>query len=330
MYVVNQIYPMSIPSPSRGVWHLGPIPLRAYGICILIGIFVALYLGRRRYAARGGNPELLYNVAIWMIPLGIIGGRLYEVFTSPWNYFPPTGDPWLIPQVWLGGLGIMGAVLLGAVGAYIALRRAGERMGPFADALAPGVLIAQAIGRIGNYFNQELFGGPTTLPWGLEIDDAHLPAGYASGTLFHPTFLYELLWNLCGAIFLMWFDKKRKVASGQIIWLYVAIYGAGRAWIEHLRIDEPAHWVGPLRLASWFALGLVVIGIVGYLWAGKIAASTSLTTAEIRNWQAHLSEDERQYLAQNGMLIEPGTNDTVIVPTDNIRDNTADSRDQHK
>ncbi|OKL50039.1 prolipoprotein diacylglyceryl transferase [Boudabousia marimammalium] len=294
MFDLAVILPASIPSPSESVWYLGPIPLRAYGICILIGILVAIYLGQRRYAERGGDTELLYAVAIWVIPAGIIGGRLYEIFTSPQRYFPPTGDPLLMVQVWKGGMGIMGAVLLGALVAFITVRRAGQRLGPFADALAPGVLIAQAIGRIGNYFNQELFGLPTTLPWGLEIDDAHLPVQYASGSLFHPTFLYELIWNLLGAAFLIWFDywRKNKVASGQIMWLYVAIYGLGRAWVEHLRIDEPAHWVGPLRLASWFGLGMVLLGLVGYWWAGRLGAATKLTKTEVEHWQNAAEEAE--------------------------------------
>ncbi|AOZ73457.1 prolipoprotein diacylglyceryl transferase [Boudabousia tangfeifanii] len=279
-------WPFSIPSPSQAVWYLGPIPLRAYGILIMIGILIAIFLTKRRYADRGGDGEFIYEVAIWAVPMGIIGGRLYEIATSPQKYFPPTGDPWLMPQLWLGGMGIMGAVLLGALGAYIAMKLNGQRLGPFADALAPGLLMAQAIGRIGNYFNQELFGWATTLPWGLEIDDRHLPAGYAPGTLFHPTFLYELIWNLLGALFLLWFDRKHKIQSGQLFFLYISVYGLGRTWIEHIRIDEPAHWIGPLRLASWFGLGLVAFGLIGYWLAGRLHHSTRVTPEELETWEA--------------------------------------------
>ncbi|MBV7363637.1 prolipoprotein diacylglyceryl transferase [Actinomycetaceae bacterium TAE3-ERU4] len=275
----------SIPSPAQGVWYLGPLPIRAYGIFILIGILLVVFFGNRRYVSKGGDPELIWDVAIWAIPAGIIGGRLYEVFTSPWNYFPPTGNPWLIPQVWLGGLGIMGAISLGALTVYAVMRKRHARVGPFLDALAPMVLIAQAIGRLGNYFNQELFGLPTTLPWGLEIDKAHLPAGYPVGTLFHPTFLYELIWNLIGAFVLIYLGKRFVFKSGQIAFLYLVVYGAGRAWIENVRIDEPANWIGPLRLASWFAIGIMLFGVIGFLWAKRVGAPAKLTLQEVHAWK---------------------------------------------
>ncbi|MFC2556330.1 MAG: prolipoprotein diacylglyceryl transferase family protein, partial [Pauljensenia sp.] len=188
---MNLLAASGIPSPSTGVWYLGPIPLRAYGIVIAVGMIVGVWWTARRYRARGGDPDVLYDVAMWAIPIGIIGARLYHVVTSPEAYFGPGGDPWLIPQIWRGGLGIWGGVGAGALGAFLAVKRAGVRFGPIADSLAPALLVAQAIGRWGNWFNQELFGGPTTLPWGLQIDAAHLPAGYAPGTLFHPAFLYE-------------------------------------------------------------------------------------------------------------------------------------------
>ncbi|MCI6412008.1 prolipoprotein diacylglyceryl transferase family protein, partial [Schaalia hyovaginalis] len=180
----------SIPSPDRGVWYIGPLPLRAYGLIIVTGMILAVWWTAKRYGKRGGDPELLYDVAMWAIPMGIVGARLYHVVTTPENYFASPESMLRILKIWEGGLAIWGGVFFGALGAWIAVRRAGRRLGPVADSLAPALIMAQGIGRWGNYFNQELFGSPTTLPWGLEIDDAHLPAGYASGTLFHPTFLY--------------------------------------------------------------------------------------------------------------------------------------------
>ncbi|OKL47622.1 prolipoprotein diacylglyceryl transferase [Boudabousia liubingyangii] len=277
--------PLSIPSPSQSVWYLGPLPLRAYALFILCGILLTLFWGNKRYADRGGDPELIWEVAIWAVPMGIIGGRLYEVATSPSRYFPPSGSLWLIPQVWLGGMGIMGAIILGCATVWLVMRHHHARVAPFFDSLAPAVLVAQAVGRLGNYFNQELFGLPTTLPWGLQIDDAHLPAGYPSGTLFHPTFLYELIWNLLGALVLVWMGKHLKLYAGQLAWAYLIVYGLGRAWIENVRIDEPAHWVGPLRLASWFALSWVLVGILGWFWAKYRAEPSTLTTKEVESWQ---------------------------------------------
>ena len=204
----------SIPSPSQGVWYIGPLPLRAYGLIIVIGMLIAVYWTAKRYAKRGGDPELMYDVALWAIPIGIIGARLYHVITSPEAYFGPNGDPARIIRIWEGGLGIWGGVALGALGAWIAVKRSGKRLGPLADSLAPALLVAQAIGRWGNWFNQELFGGPTTLPWGLQIDDAHLPDGFTSGTLFHPTFLYECLWNLTMAAIIVWCDRRFRFAYG--------------------------------------------------------------------------------------------------------------------
>jgi len=176
-----------IPSPSEGVWYLGPLPLRAYGIIIAIGMVVGVWWTARRYVARGGSSDTIYDVALWAIPLGVVGARLYHVVTSPEAYFGPGGDPMLAFQIWRGGLGIWGGVALGALGAYVGVKRAKVRFGPIADSLAPALLVAQGIGRWGNWFNQELFGGPTTLPWGLQIDAAHVPVGYPVGTLFHPT-----------------------------------------------------------------------------------------------------------------------------------------------
>ena len=276
---VISLLPVSIPSPPQGVWYLGPVPLRAYGIIIACAMVVAVLLTKKRYEERGGNPELVYDVALWAIPFGIVGARLYHVITSPYKYFGPNGQ-WLeIFRIWEGGIAIMGAVIGGVIGSAIALHRAGQRMGPFADAVAPTLLIAQAMGRFGNWFNQELFGKVTTLPWGLEIDDRHLPAGYTSGTLFHPTFLYEVIWNLSMAFIIIALDKRFKFKGGQLIFLYMSLYAIGRFWIENLRID-PAKIILGMRLNAWSALVIIIIGIVGFLIAGKRGASTRVEAPE--------------------------------------------------
>ncbi len=260
--------PAAIPSPSVGVWHLGPFPLRAYALSILAGIAVAVLMTQRRWVARGGHADDVLEIVFWAVPFGIIGGRIYHVVSSPDQYFGEGGDPWSAFAVWEGGLGIWGAIAFGAVGAWIGCRRQGVRLASFADAVAPGLLVAQAIGRLGNWFNQELFGSATTLPWGLRIDDAHLPLGYESGTLFHPTFLYEMLWNLAGAALLIWLDRRYRLGHGRVFWLYVVIYTTGRLWIELLRID-PAEMIGPFRLNVWTSIVVGLGALVAFILVGR-------------------------------------------------------------
>jgi prolipoprotein diacylglyceryl transferase len=271
------IIPAAIPSPSQGVWYLGPVPLRAYAFAILAGIVIAVLLTQRRWKERGGDPDEVLEITFWAVPFGIVGGRLYHVITSPDAYFGTGGDPWKAFAIWEGGLGIWGAVALGAVGAYIGCRRVGVSFPVFADALAPGLLIAQAVGRLGNWFNQELFGGPTTLPWGLRIDDAHLPAGYPSGTLFHPTFLYELLWNLAGAALIIWLDRRFRLGHGRAFWLYVVVYTTGRLWIELVRID-PAHTVLGLRINVWTSIIVGLGALVAFVVVGRRHPGRETTT----------------------------------------------------
>ena len=253
----------SIPSPAQGVWHLGPFPLRAYALCIIAGVIVAIWLGERRWVARGGRPGTVGEIAVWMVPFGIVGGRIYHVITSPAAYFGQDGQPLHALYVWEGGLGIWGAITLGGVGAWIGCRRRGISLPPFADALAPGIVIAQAIGRFGNYFNQELYGRPTSLPWGLEIDPAHRPANLADQTTYHPTFLYEAGWDLGVAGLVIWADRRFKLGHGRAFALYVAAYTVGRGWIEALRIDDANHVFG-VRLNDWTSIVLFV-GAVTYL-----------------------------------------------------------------
>ncbi|WP_079046004.1 prolipoprotein diacylglyceryl transferase, partial [Carbonactinospora thermoautotrophica] len=251
-----------IPSPPTGVVHIGPVPLRAYAFCIILGVIAAIAIGERRWVARGGEKGLVGDIAIWAVPFGLVGGRLYHVITSYELYFGPGGEPVRALYVWQGGLGIWGAIVLGGVGAWIGCRRRGVRLPVFADAVAPGIAVAQAIGRWGNWFNQELFGRPTTLPWGLEIDPARRPATSPDVATYHPTFLYEFFWNLGVAGLVVWADRKWRLGHGRAFALYVAAYCAGRGWIEYLRVDEAHHVLG-LRLNVWTSI-LVFLGAVVY------------------------------------------------------------------
>lgn len=261
----------AFPAPTWSGFELGPLKIHAYALCIILGIVLALWLSGRRWAARGGPEGRVLDVALWAIPFGFVGGRLYHVFSSPDRYFGPgfdgTGDPVRILHVWNGGLGIWGAIALGAVGAWIACRRYGLRLSAFADVVAPGILLAQAVGRWGNWFNQELFGGPTTAPWGLRVDADHpnFPAGTPADTLFHPTFLYESLWSLAGVAVLLLIDRRLRLRRGAMVWAYVLWYTLGRVWIEALRIDD-AEMVTVLgmtqRLNVWTSLLLLLVALV--------------------------------------------------------------------
>ena len=264
----------TIPSPDRGVWHLGPFPLRAYALCIIAGIAVAIVWGERRWRARGGERGTVTDVAVLAVPFGLVGGRLYHVATDWPKYFGPGGDPVDALKIWQGGLGIWGAIALGSLGAWIACRRRGIPLPALADAVAPGIVVAQAIGRLGNWFNQELYGGPTTLPWGLEIYQRVDPdsgiidplGGVAQGPpveIVHPTFLYELLWNLGVAALVVWADRRFRLGHGRAFAVYVAGYTAGRFWIELMRTD-PASMVFGLRINVITSV-LVFLAAVLYL-----------------------------------------------------------------
>ena len=273
--------PASIPSPSWSGFDIplpwGSLRIHAYALCILAGIVAGLWLTSVRWARRGAPEGSVWDIAIWAIPFGIIGGRLYHVFSSPDAYFGPgfdgTGDLSLIPQIQRGGLGIWGAVVLGAVGAWIGCRRAGVKLSAFLDAAAPGLLLAQAIGRWGNYFNQELFGGPTTLPWGLQIDPTspNFPAGMPADTLFHPTFLYESLWNLAGVAILLALDRKFSFRRGRLFCLYAVYYTLGRVWIEAMRIDdaEQISLFGiTTRLNVWTSILVLAGALIAFILLG--------------------------------------------------------------
>jgi prolipoprotein diacylglyceryl transferase len=252
-----------IPSPSRGLIHLGPLPLRGYALMIIIGVVAAVWLGERRWAARGGTAGTVVDVAVWAVPFGLVGGRLYHVITDYQLYF---GDEWHVArvfEVWKGGLGIWGAIAAGGLGAYIGCHRRGVSLRTFADAAAPGIALAQAFGRWGNWFNQELYGRPTKLPWAVKIDPAHRVSTPDIGT-YHPTFLYESLWCIGVAVLVIWAEKRFRLAYGRTFALYVAAYTVGRAWIEWLRVDSAHHILG-LRLNDWTSL-IVFLGAVAYLY----------------------------------------------------------------
>jgi len=267
---VTQLVVLSIPSPSQGVWHLGPLPIRAYALCIVVGILVAIWIGERRWVARGGRPGQVSDIAIWAVPFGVVGARLYHVVTDWHLYFGEGENPVTALYIWRGGLGVWGAIALGAVGAVIGARLQGIRLLPMLDALAPGVLVAQALGRLGNYFNQELFGRPTDLPWGLEIDRGHRPEGYADQLTFHPTFLYEGLWCLAAFAFVVWCDRRWQLGHGRVVALYVMAYTVGRAWIEYLRIDDvQMNDVLGLRLNVWTSIVLFLAAAGYFVWAGR-------------------------------------------------------------
>ncbi|WP_063771053.1 prolipoprotein diacylglyceryl transferase [Streptacidiphilus neutrinimicus] len=255
-----------IPSPSQGVWHLGPVPIRAYALCILAGIAAAIWLTRKRWIKLGGNPEDVFDVALWAVPFGIVGGRLYHVITDPELYFKAGEQPIRALYIWDGGLGIWGAVALGAVGAWIGCRRKGIPLSGFADALAPGLILAQAIGRWGNWFNQELYGNPTKLPWGLEINKINADGSVVHG-VFQPTFLYESLWDLMLVFVLLYADRRWSMHNGRLFALYVSGYTLGRFWVEALRSDHANRFLG-LRLNDWTALLLFVAGLV-YLYVTR-------------------------------------------------------------
>ncbi|RBY93715.1 prolipoprotein diacylglyceryl transferase [Blastococcus sp. TF02-8] len=262
----------AIPSPTQGVWELGPFPLRAYALCIVAGIIAAIWLTERRWIARGGAPGDVLDIAVWAVPFGIVGGRIYHVISSPRAYFGEDGDPLRAFAIWEGGLGIWGAIALGAVGAWIACRRRGIPLPAFADALAPGLLVAQAIGRLGNWFNNELYGRATDLPWALKIydwDGGRAVTG-ADGQpvllgTFHPTFLYELLWNLAAAALVIWADRRFRLGHGRAFALYVAAYCTGRLWIELLRSD-PAETFFGIRLNVFTAVIVGLLAVAYLVW----------------------------------------------------------------
>jgi prolipoprotein diacylglyceryl transferase len=252
----------AIPSPSTGVVHLGSIPLRGYAFMIILGVLAAVSVTGRRLRARGVDPRLAGDAVVPAVLLGIVGARVYHVVSSPDGYFGAGGHVVDAFKIWEGGLSIWGAVAGGAVGVWLVCRRAGVSFGLFADAAAPGLALAQAVGRWGNWFNQELYGRPSDLPWAVEIDPGNRPddPAFRDASTFHPTFLYESLWNLGVAGVLVLVDRRRRLGRGKLFALYAALYTAGRVWIEALRVDEAEKLFG-LRVNIWVSI-LVFAGAV--------------------------------------------------------------------
>jgi prolipoprotein diacylglyceryl transferase len=327
-----------IPSPSQGVVHLGPIPLRGYAFCIIIGVFVAVWLGGRRWIARGGKAGTVADIAVWAVPFGLVGGRLYHVITDYELYFTH-GKDWVDAfKIWQGGLGIWGAIALGALGAWIGCRRRGIALPAYADAIAPGIALAQAVGRWGNWFNQELYGRPTTLPWGLKIDPAHRPPGTPDIATYHPTFLYESLWCVGVALLVIWADRRFRLGHGRAFALYVAAYTVGRFWIEHMRVDY-AHRILGMRLNDWTAIVVFAAAVLYFVLSARRhpgreefvegeplpATAAGTPDADAASGEAH---DEEAGDAAHGTASDDASDTAHDRASDAARDRADDAREQ--
>nr|WP_199439568.1 prolipoprotein diacylglyceryl transferase [Umezawaea beigongshangensis] len=327
--LASNAYLATIPSPDQGVWELGPIPLRAYALCIIVGIVVAIWWGEKRWVARGGEAGTITDVAVYAVPFGLVGGRLYHVATDWQKYFGEGKNPVEALYIWNGGLGIWGAVALGGVGAWIACRRRGIPLPPLADAIAPGVVVAQAIGRVGNYFNQELYGATTTLPWGLEIyqrvdPDTGLPDELTGVVLdhtpldvVHPTFLYELLWNLGVALLVVWADRRFRLGHGRAFALYVAGYTSGRFWIELMRTDEATRVFGT-RINVLVSVVVFLGAVVYFVLAKKrgeredVAAIVAARQEDHEAVDASAGSGAEKTVTGRESAAEPGTGSTAV------------------
>ena len=269
--------PLSIPSPDpvwqvfnlgqwlRDIglsWFSGNLNIHAYALCILAGIIAAMIMTSRRLSKRGAEPGVVFDIVLWAIPFGIVAARIYHVLSHPDDYFGLGKDLLKTLYIWEGGIAIFGALIGGAIGAWIGCKLAGIRFWAFADAVAPGLLLAQAFGRLGNYFNHELYGLPTDLPWGLEIEASNpaFPIGLPADTLFHPTFLYEMIWNLFGVVIILLLEREYRLQWGKVLGLYLIWYGLGRSWFESIRIDPSEIFFG-IRTNVWGAIAAIAVGI---------------------------------------------------------------------
>ncbi|MGC3955594.1 MAG: prolipoprotein diacylglyceryl transferase [Propionicimonas sp.] len=258
-----------IPSPPINGFSLGPLTIRFYALCLITGIIAGWILGLRRWRARGGTQETFETIMLWAIPVAIVGARIYHVLTHLSDYVGPGRDPWSVLYIWEGGIAIYGAVAGGALAAWLVCRRKGVRFAALADSVAPGLAIGQALGRFGNWFNQELYGWPTDLPWGLEIAPEHRLPGYEQYATFHPTFLYEMLWNAVVVAVLLWADRRFRLGRGKVFALYLALYGFGRFFTEGMRTDPSETMFGPLRQNQFAALLICLAGVLLLLWLVK-------------------------------------------------------------
>lgn len=271
----------SIPSPPGKSIGIGPIQLRAYGLAIAVGVLVAVSIAQRRYARRGGDPEALTAIAMWAVPVGLVGARLYHVVT---DYQRFQGRWWRVLAVWEGGLGIPGGLLAGVVAGVVLARRRGLDVPTLLDVVAPAIPVAQAIGRLGNWFNQELYGRASDLPWAVRIDPERRPDGLEQVANYHPTFLYEALWNVALAGLLVRLDRTGRLRRGQLFVLYVAGYALGRLWVEALRID-PANEIAGLRVNIWTSLAALTVaaGVLVVRWRRPQPVAEAGTEPTVRH-----------------------------------------------
>ena len=304
------IVPAYIPSPGQGVWHVGPIPIRAYALCLIAGFLVAIWITDRRWQARGGKPGQIGDMAVWLVPAALVGSRIYHLITSPDAYFGAGGHPLDAFAVWKGGLGLWGGLIAGPLAGWAWCRKHDVDPIRILDCAAPAVPIAQAIGRWGNYFNQELYGGPTRLPWALRIDAAHAPNNVAG--LFHPTFLYESVWNLLLVLpIVLWAERRFRLRDGRAFAQYHSIYTAGRAWIEEVRVD-PAHTLFGLRVNFYVAAVVCVLAMV-YVVRKRPRPDTIAPPADDDAAADGRSEDRADDVVDEGVVVETAT--TAPAPT---------------
>ena len=282
-----------IPSPTISQFQIGPVTIHIYALTMLIGIIAAVWITSSRWKRYGGTFDQILDTSLVAVPCGIIGARLYHIITTPERFFGPNGDWVEMFRIWNGGLGIWGAIVLGALGAWAWMRHKHYPMALLADAIAPALLVAQAIGRLGNWFNQELYGKPTTLLWGLKLNTQGSAIGNSeqcydgatcpTGTLFHPTFLYEMVWNLIGAALIIWIGRKtvQLLKAGSLFALYVIWYTAGRTWIEMLRIDF-SHEILGLRVNVWVSICVFIAGVIAFIVIQRVGQPTPLLAERLR------------------------------------------------
>ncbi|RSX56074.1 prolipoprotein diacylglyceryl transferase [Bifidobacterium dolichotidis] len=295
----------AIPSPTISKFEVGPFTIHFYAITMLLGIVACVWILTTRWKRLGGNFDQIIDTTLVAVPCGIIGARLYHVVTTPERFFGPNGDFVEIFRIWNGGLGIWGAILFGALGAWAWCRHKHYPMALLGDAIAPGLLVAQAIGRLGNWFNQELYGKPTTLPWGLQLNQQGSAIGSTescydgatcpTGTLFQPTFLYEMIWNLIGAALLIWIGHKtqKTLKAGSLFTMYIMWYTAGRTWIEMLRIDF-SHEILGLRVNVWVSILVFILGVIAFIVLQRVGQTTQSCEAQLREQTAR--ELEMQHM----------------------------------
>ena len=295
-----------IPSPSISSFTIGPVTIRFYALTMLLAIVVAVWITTRRWIKVGGDADQVLDIALCAVPAGIVGARLYHVITTPERFFGPEGNWVDIFKIWQGGLGIWGAIVLGALAAWGWCRHKDYPTALLCDAVAPALLVAQAIGRLGNWFNQELYGAPTTLPWGLKLNSTGAAIGSSeacydgstcpTGTLFHPTFLYEIIWNLIGAALLVWIGRAaaKRMRAGSIFALYVIWYTAGRTWIEALRIDFSHEFLG-VRINVWVSMGVFILGVFAFVLVNRYGSPSAVLSRRLsRLTQTELREENEQ------------------------------------